>query len=65
MLLGLGLQVLVVYLPVANRVFHTQPLTAVELTWVFLPGLIAVALESVRKSIVPQFFGRGQWKLPQ
>jgi len=65
MMLGLGLQALVVYLPAANRVFHTQSLTAVELSWTLLPGVIAVAIESMRKSIAPQFFGRGQWRLPQ
>ena len=65
MMIGLGLQALVVYLPAANRVFHTQPLTMVELAWTLLPGFIVVAIESVRKSIAPQFFGRGQWRLPQ
>jgi len=64
MMIGLGLQTLVVYLPAANRVFHTQSLTAVELAWTLLPGVIAVAIESVRKSMAPQFFGRGQWRLP-
>ena len=63
MMLGLGLQALVVYLPAANRVFHTQPLTAVELGWALLPGVVAMAIESVRKRIAPQFFGRGQWRL--
>ena len=65
MMTGLGLQTLVVYLPAANRVFHTQSLTAVELAWTLLPGVIAVAIESVRKSMAPQFFGCGQWRLPQ
>jgi Ca2+-transporting ATPase len=65
MMIGFGLQTLVVYLPAANRVFHTQPLTAIELAWALLPGVIVVAIESLRKSIAPQFFGRGQWRLPQ
>ena len=65
MMIGLGLQALVVYLPEANRVFHTQPLTGLELAWTVLPGFIAVALESVRKSIAPQLFSRGQWRLTQ
>jgi Ca2+-transporting ATPase len=63
MMIGLGLQALVVYLPAANRVFHTQPLTATELAWVLLPGATAVALESMRKRFAPQFFARGQWRL--
>jgi Ca2+-transporting ATPase len=65
MMVGIGLQALVVYLPVANRVFHTQPLTMVELAWALLPGVTAVVLESMRKSAAPQFFARGQWRLPQ
>lgn len=64
MVIGLGLQALVVYLPVANKVFHTRPLTGAELVWVFLPGIIAVTLESIRKAVAPQLFGRGQWRLP-
>jgi hypothetical protein len=36
-----------------------------ELAWTLLPGVIAVAIESIRKDIAPQFFGRGQWKLAQ
>jgi len=65
MVIGLGLQALVVYLPVANKVFHTQPLTMEELAWTLLPGVVVVAIESIRKSIAPQFFGRGQWRLAQ
>jgi Ca2+-transporting ATPase len=65
MMIGLGLHALVVYLPAANRVFHTEPLTMVELVWALLPGVITVALESVRKRIAPTFFARGQWRLPR
>ncbi len=65
MMIGLGLQALVIYLPAANKVFHTQPLTMEELAWTLLPGVIAVAIESIRKRIAPQFFGRGQWRLTQ
>jgi Ca2+-transporting ATPase len=63
MILGLGLQVLVVYLPAANTVFHTLPLTAEEWGWTLLPGVIAVLLESLRKGIAPRLFSRGQWRL--
>ena len=62
MLLGLGLQSLVVYLPAANKVFHTQPLTPVEWAWVLLPGMIAVTLEALRKRIAPNLFAAGEWK---
>ncbi len=62
MVLGLALQALVVYLPAANRVFHTRPLTAVELAWTLVPGVVAVVLEAVRKGIAPQLFALGQWK---
>lgn len=63
MMIGLGLQMLVVFLPAVNRVFHTQPLTAGELAWTVLPGAIAVTIESIRKRLSPQFFARGQWSL--
>ncbi len=59
---GLGLQALVVYLPAANRVFHTQPLTAAEMAWTLIPGALAVAAEGIRKRFAPQLFGRGQWR---
>ena len=62
MLVGLVLQVLVVYLPVANRVFHTRPLMPSEWVWTLLPGILAVALEAVRKGMAPNMFGSGQWK---
>lgn len=65
MVIGLGLQALVVYLPAANKIFHTRPLTGAELVWAFLPGIIAVTLESIRKGVAPKFFGRGQWRLPR
>jgi Ca2+-transporting ATPase len=63
MVAGLGLQAAVVYLPAANTVFHTQPLTAEELAWTLLPGVIAVLIESLRKGVAPRLFGRGQWRL--
>jgi P-type Ca2+ transporter type 2C len=62
MFVGLGLQALVVYLPLANEVFHTRPLELVDLAWTLLPGVLAVTVEAVRKRIAPQFFGRGQWR---
>jgi Ca2+-transporting ATPase len=61
MILGLGLQILVVYLPVANRVFHTRPMPLVEWGWVMLPAVVAVTLEAVRKRVAPYLFGAGQW----
>jgi Ca2+-transporting ATPase len=63
MIVGLGMQALVVYLPIANTIFGTRPLTAEELAWVFVPALIAVSLEALRKSLAPQLFARGQWRL--
>lgn len=63
MVIGLGLQALVVYLPIANRVFHTRPLTPEELLWIFIPALIAVMLEALRKRLDLQIFKRGQWRL--
>ncbi|MBN2449321.1 MAG: HAD-IC family P-type ATPase [Lentisphaeria bacterium] len=62
MVAGLSLQALVVYLPAANRVFHTQPLTPIEVAWTLIPGVLAVAAESIRKQFAPTLFGRGQWR---
>jgi Ca2+-transporting ATPase len=64
MAVGLGLQVLVVYLPAANRLFHTRPLTAEEWVWTLLPGAALTAAESLRKRFAPAWFSRGQWQLP-
>ncbi|MCU0612772.1 MAG: HAD-IC family P-type ATPase [Candidatus Eisenbacteria bacterium] len=61
MLLGLGMQMLVVYLPMANRVFHTHPLTLVEWMWCLIPGMVAFSLEATRKQLAPNLFARGQW----
>jgi Ca2+-transporting ATPase len=62
MLIGLALQMLVVYLPAANKVFHTRPLMPSEWVWMLLPGIVAVTLETARKRIAPNIFGAGQWK---
>ena len=62
MVAGLSLQALVVYLPAANRVFHTRPLTPTEVAWTLIPGVLAVAAESIRKRFAPALFGRGQWR---
>jgi Ca2+-transporting ATPase len=61
MIVGLGLQALVVYLPAANRVFHTSPLTLGEWLWVLLPGVVVFSLEAVRKLLAPRLFSAGQW----
>jgi Ca2+-transporting ATPase len=63
MIVGLGLQALVVYLPIANRIFHTLPLTPEELGWIFIPALVALTIESLRKSLALQVFSWGQWRL--
>jgi Ca2+-transporting ATPase len=63
MLIGLALQMAVVYLPAANLIFHTRPLTGVEVLWTLLPAVTVVVLESVRKQVAPQLFGSGQWKV--
>lgn len=60
--LGLTLQVCVVYLPWANRIFHTCPLSLVEWLWVLIPGVSVTLLEEVRKFFVPNLFRAGQWR---
>ncbi len=61
MVLGLGMHALVVFLPVAHRVFHTRPLTLAELGWTLIPGVGALFLEEVRKRLAPRLFSAGQW----
>jgi Ca2+-transporting ATPase len=63
MVAGLSLQALVVYLPVANKVFHTRPLTGEEVVWVFVPAIIAITAEALRKKLALPLFTWGQWKL--
>jgi len=60
---GLTLQMLVVYLPVANVIFHTRPLTLEEWAWTVLPAALVIVLETLRKRIAPGLFSRGQWRL--
>jgi len=61
MVLGLGQQLFVVYLPLANDIFHTRPLTYVEWFWTLLPGVALVMIEAARKRFAPNLFGTGQW----
>ncbi|HSR10120.1 MAG TPA: HAD-IC family P-type ATPase, partial [Thermodesulfobacteriota bacterium] len=61
MILGLSLQTLVIYIPALNRIFQTRPLTAEELAWVCAPGVMAVVIEALRKTVAPGMFSRGQW----
>ena len=61
MVLGLGQQMFVVYLPLANDIFHTRPLTHAEWLWTLLPGVSLVMMEAVRKRFAPNLFGAGQW----
>ncbi len=62
MLVGLGLQSMVIYLRPVTGFFHTRPLTPVELVWAFLPGLVLVMLETARKLLAPRLFAVGQWQ---
>jgi Ca2+-transporting ATPase len=61
MIVGLGLQMLVVYLPAANHVFYTRPMPLVEWGWVVLPAFVAVTVEAIRKRVAPHLFSAGQW----
>jgi Ca2+-transporting ATPase len=62
MAIGLSLQMVVLYLPVANSLFHTHPLDSTELLWVMLPGSAMMLIEGIRKSLAPGLFSLGQWK---
>jgi Ca2+-transporting ATPase len=59
---GIGLQMMVIYLPLANTIFHTHPLKPVELMWALIPGIGIFFIESIRKNFVPNLFAQGQWK---
>jgi uncharacterized membrane protein len=59
---GIGLQMMVIYLPLANTIFHTHPLKPVELMWALIPGIGIFIIESIRKNFVPNLFAQGQWK---
>jgi Ca2+-transporting ATPase len=61
MCIGLGLQMVVVFLPQANTLFKTHSLTGIELAWAALPGVAAVIIESIRKKFAPGLFSKGQW----
>ncbi|WP_455198824.1 cation transporting ATPase C-terminal domain-containing protein, partial [Kaarinaea lacus] len=55
--LNIGLQLMVIYMPTFNEIFHTTPLTAVELSICFiLPCVVLVAVEIekwlVRKKVI-------------
>jgi len=62
MVIGIGMQLMVVYLPAANAVFHTKPLTLSEWLWALLPGVTALGVEELRKAVAPRLFGAGQWR---
>jgi len=62
MVLGLGLQLLVIYIPPVSSFFHTGRLTLVEWAWTLLPGIAAVVLEMLRKRLAPKLFSAGQWQ---
>jgi Ca2+-transporting ATPase len=61
MIAGIGMQMAVIYLPWANSIFHTYPLTISELMWAVFPGICIFILESVRKMAAPDLFSKGQW----
>jgi hypothetical protein len=41
---------------------NTQPLTPIEVAWTLIPGVLAVAAESIRKRFASALFGRGPWR---
>lgn len=55
------LHLLIIYTPICNKIFHTNPLSLKEWVLAILPGLFIFILESVRKEFFPQLFSRGKF----
>lgn len=56
-----ALHLLIVYTPICNKIFYTNPLSLQEWGLAILPGLVIFILESVRKEFFPQLFSIGKF----
>lgn len=60
-IVGLLLQLSVIYVPFMHRFFDTVPLKGFEWGIVLMPGLFIFTFETVRKLIAPKLYGAGKW----
>ncbi len=61
-LLGLILQIIILYLPLFQIPFQTTPLKINEWLLVLIPGVFLFAIETLRKVFFPKMFNYGKWK---
>lgn len=61
-LIGLTLQLLVIYIPAFHDPFDTVALKGHEWLIAALPGLLIFIAESLRKTWAPGLFSQGKWK---
>jgi Ca2+-transporting ATPase len=61
-LVGLLLQMMVVYIPFFHDPFDTVPLQLFEWGIVLIPGISIFFIETFRKLLAPKFFSFGKWK---
>jgi magnesium-transporting ATPase (P-type) len=48
---GIALQAAVLYVPVMQRLFHTTPLSALQLLWILAAGSLVLWVEELRKLV--------------
>lgn len=60
-IIGILLQLFVVYVPYMHRFFDTVPLKLFEWGIVILPGLFIFVFETMRKFFAPKLFSSGKW----
>ncbi len=61
---ALSLHLCILYIPLLNELFHTQPLNLAEWGVALVPGALIFIIESLRKEFFPKLFSNGKWKKP-
>jgi len=61
-IVGLLLQLLVIYVPFMHRFFDTVPLKGFEWGIVLMPGFFIFTFETIRKILAPKLYGAGKWR---
>ena len=60
-IVGLILQLFVIYAPFMHRFFDTVPLKGFEWGIALAPGLFIFIFETMRKLVAPKFYNAGKW----